>query len=183
MSGHRILLIDADLRRPTQHKLFQLEAHLGLSSVLMGEATLDEAIQHTHVPNLDILVGGPQLPGGMSPAELFDSERMADVLNAIDNYDIVVIDTSPIGAVSDPVILSRLVDGVLMVVYSNQTPRDLVVQSASRLKEMRATLLGAVVNKFDARRAGYGYGYGYGYYYGSYGTYGDEPEDPTRKKT
>ena len=183
MSGHRILLIDADLRRPTQHKLFQLEAHLGLSSVLMGEATLDEAIQHTHVPNLDILVGGPQLPGGMSPAELFDSERMADVLNAIDNYDIVVIDTSPIGAVSDPVILSRLVDGVLMVVYSNQTPRDLVVQSASRLKEMRATLLGAVVNKFDARRAGYGYGYGYGYYYGSYGTYGDEPEDPTRKKS
>lgn len=176
MTGHRILLIDADLRRPTQHKLFQLDATLGLSSVLLGEATLEQAIQRTHVPNLDILVGGPLLRPSQSPAELFDSELMVEFLNSITGYDIVVIDSSPIGAVSDPLILSRLVDGVLMVVFSNQTPRDLVVQTSSKLKEMHANLLGAIVNKFDYRRSGYGYGYGYNYAYG-YGYYGEDQEE------
>lgn len=174
MTGHRILLIDADLRRPTQHKLFQVDATLGLSSVLLGEATLEQAIQRTHVPNLDILVGGPLLRAPQSPAELFDSERMVEVLGMIQGYDIVVIDSSPIGAVSDPLILSRHVDGVLMVVFSNQTPRDLVYQSASRLREMHANLLGAVVNKFDYRRSSYGYGYGYHYAYGYYGEDAEE---------
>lgn len=177
MTGHRILLIDADLRRPTQHKLFQLDATIGLSSVLLGEATLEQAIQRTHVPNLDILVGGPLLKNSQSPAELFDSEGMVEFLNSITGYDVVVIDSSPIGAVSDPLILSRLVDGVLMVVFSNQTPRDLVVQTSSKLKEMHANLLGAIVNKFDYRRSGYGYGYGYNY---AYGYYGEDQEEAAK---
>lgn len=178
MTGHRVLLIDADLRRPTQHKLFQMDASVGLGSVLLGEATIEQAIQHTHVPNLDIMVGGPTLPASVvSPAELFDGDRMTRVLDNLPGYDIVVVDTSPIGAVADPLILSRFVDGVLMVVFASQTPRQLVKQAADRLREMEANILGAVVNKFDVRRAGYGYSYYYNYGYG-YGVYGeDSPED------
>lgn len=181
MTGNRVLLIDADLRRPTQHKLFEIDASVGLSSVLVGEATVSQAIQRTHVPNLDIMPAGPQLPTSVvSPAELFDSDRMTTVLNALQGYDIVVIDTSPLGAVADPLILSRFVDGVLLVVFSHQTPRELVLTAASRLREMKANLLGAVVNKFDARRGGYGYGYGYGYYSYGYGYYGED-RDQERK--
>ena len=176
MTGHRILLIDADLRRPTQHKLFQLHNEVGLSSVLIGDATIEQAVQRTHVPNLDILTGGPQLPTSLvSPAELFDSDRMTSVLNRLTNYDIIVLDSSPVGAVSDPLILSRMVDGVLMVVYAGQTPRDMVLSTHARLKEMNANMLGVIVNRFDHTRSGYGYYYAYG----AYGYYGeDRDEEP-----
>ena len=97
--------------------------------------------------------------------------RTLDALNA--SYDFVIIDSSPIGAVADPLILSRFVDGVLMVIESNKTNRDHVLQCRSRLTEVKANILGAIVNKLDIRRTGYGY-----YYYYDYNsTYGDPPEE------
>ena len=160
MTGSRTLLIDADLRRPTQHKQFDVPNEEGLTDVLTGRITLDQAIKTTPIQNLDLLVAGPHPE---NPAELLGSEQMARLLDSITNYDMVLIDTPPVSAVADPLILSRIVDGIVMVVRSNKTAKKLVLQCRSRLSEMDATVLGAVVNRLDVRREGYGYYYYYDY--------------------
>ncbi len=176
MTGSRVLLIDADLRRPSQHKLFVQGNEVGLSSVLIGDMALGDAIQRTHVPGLDLLASGPRPP---NPAELLGSDTMQRLLDSVQGYDFVMIDSPPIGAVADPLILSRSTHGVLMVVESNKTDRDQVVQSRSRLSEMDANILGAIVNKLDVRRSGYGY-----YYYYDYNSvYYDTDVDHAEKKT
>jgi capsular exopolysaccharide synthesis family protein len=170
MTGSRVLLIDADLRRPTQHKLFGITNERGLSSILVDGAPIESAITPTHVKGLDLMPSGPR---PANPAELLGSSRMTRLLDALTMYDFVIIDSSPIGAVADPLILSRFVDGVMMVVESNKTNRDHVLQCRSRMAEVKANVLGAVVNKLDIRRTGYGY-----YYYYDYNsTYGDPPEE------
>ncbi len=176
MTGSRVLLIDADLRRPSQHKLFQTDNDYGLSNVLAGEAGLVEVVRHTHVPGLDLLTSGPRPP---NPAELLGSEVMQRLLDNIKGYDFVLIDTPPVGAVADPLILSRVAHGVLMVVESNKTDRDQVTQSRSRLAEMNANVLGAIVNKLDIRKSGYGYYYYYDYNSVYHDTEVDQP-DPER---
>lgn len=176
MTGSRVLLIDADLRRPSQHKLFQTDNDYGLSNVLAGEAGLAEVVRHTHVPGLDLLTSGPRPP---NPAELLGSEVMQHLLDTIKGYDFVLIDTPPVGAVADPLILSRVAHGVLMVVESNKTDRDQVTQARSRLAEMNANVLGAIVNKLDIRKSGYGYYYYYDYNSVYHDTEVDQP-DPER---
>ena len=178
MTGSRVLLIDSDLRRPLQHKIFGLDNDRGLSTALLGEAPVTECIQKTNVPGLDVIPSGPHPE---NPAELLGSQAMADLLDSIQGYDVLVIDSSPIGAVADPVIVSRMVDGVVMVIHANNTNRDLVVQTKARLAEMETNILGAVVNRLDVRRDGYGY-----YYYYDYDThYYDEDlkPPPAAKKT
>jgi capsular exopolysaccharide synthesis family protein len=169
MTGSKVLIVDADLRRPTQHKMFGLTNNAGLSSVLLGEASFEESVHRSHVPGLDVLPSGPR---PVNPAELLGSEKMVRFLESIPQYDFVIIDSSPIGAVADPLIMSRFVDGVMMVVESNKTNRDHVLQCRSRMAEVQANIIGAIVNKLDIRRTGYGY-----YYYYDYNsTYGDPPE-------
>jgi capsular exopolysaccharide synthesis family protein len=178
MTGHRVLLIDSDLRRPLQHKIFGIDNDRGLSTALLGEAPVTDCIQKTNVPGLDVLPSGPHPE---NPAELLGSQGMADLLDSIQGYDVLVIDSSPIGAVADPVIVSRMVDGVVMVIHANNTNRDLVVQTKARLAEMHTNILGAVVNRLDVRKDGYGY-----YYYYDYDThYYDEDVKPApeAKKT
>jgi polysaccharide biosynthesis transport protein len=177
MTGHRVLLIDSDLRRPLQHKIFGLDNDRGLSTALLGEAPVTECIQKTNVPGLDVIPSGPHPE---NPAELLGSQGMADLLDSIQGYDVLVIDSSPIGAVADPVIVSRMVDGVVMVIHANNTNRDLVVQTKARLAEMETNILGAVVNKLDVRKDGYGY-----YYYYDYDThyYDEEKLTDEAKKT
>jgi polysaccharide biosynthesis transport protein len=160
MTGTRILIIDADLRRPMQHKQFDVPNVNGLTDVLAGRMTLDEAIQRTPVENLDLLVAGPHPD---NPAELLGSDLMHRLLDNISGYDMVLIDSPPVSAVADPLILSRVVDGIVMVVRTNKTAKKLVVQCRSRLAEMDANVLGAIVNCLDIRREGYGYYYYYDY--------------------
>lgn len=180
MTGSRVLLIDADLRRPSQHKLFQRENEVGLSSVLVGDASLAEAIQRSHVPGLDLMPSGPRPP---NPAELLGSEAMQRLLDSVTGYDFVMVDSPPVGAVADPLILSRFTHGVLMVVESNKTDRDQVVQSRSRLGEMNANILGAIVNKLDVRKSGYGYYYYYDYNSVYYDTEVDEAAARSGRQT
>jgi len=169
MTGTRVLLIDCDLRRPTQHKLFVRANKLGVTDVLEG-MPLDEAVWSTPVPNLDLLVAGPH---PANPAELLGSEKMLKLLDSITGYDMIVIDSPPVSAVADPLILSRMVDGVVMAVRSNQTQKNQVIHCRSRLSEMDANILGAIVNRLDVRRSGYGY-----YYYYDYNSvYYADPED------
>ena len=159
MTGTRVLLIDCDLRRPTQHKLFVRENIHGLTDVLEG-MPLKDAVWDTPVPNLDLIVAGPH---PANPAELLGSEKMIALLDSITGYDMIVLDSPPVSAVADPLILSRMVDGVVMTVRSNQTQKNQVIHCSSRLHEMEANILGAIVNRLDVRRSGYGYYYYYDY--------------------
>jgi succinoglycan biosynthesis transport protein ExoP len=175
MTGSRVLLIDADLRRPNIHRLFDVDNDAGLSDVLTGNLTLDQVIRPTHVPGLDIIVAGPIPP---NPAELLGNDRMMNIKSMIRGYDIVLIDTPPVTIVADPLVLTPLADGLLLVVESNRTSKSLVTQAVSRLEEMGTRILGAVVNKLDVQRTGYGYNY----YYADYGYYSEEEyEEQTRK--
>lgn len=175
MTGSRVLLIDADLRRPNIHRLFDVPNDAGLSDVLTGHLTLEQVIRPTHVPGLDIVVAGPIPP---NPAELLGSDRMKNIKSQIRGYDVVLIDTPPVTIVADPLVLTPLADGLLLVVESNRTSKSLVTQAVSRLEEMSTRILGAVVNKLDVQRTGYGYNY----YYADYGYYSEEEyEEQTRK--
>lgn len=175
MTGSRVLLIDADLRRPNIHRLFDVPNDVGLSNVLTGEMTLEQVIRPSHVPDLDIIVAGPIPP---NPAELLGSDRMKNIKSQIRGYDVVLIDTPPVTIVADPLVLTPLADGLLLVVESNRTSKSLVTQAVSRLEEMSTRILGAVVNKLDVQRTGYGYNY----YYADYGYYSEEEyEEQTRK--
>lgn len=164
MAGQRVLLIDADLRRPSVHRLFDLPDDFGTVDILTGERTLEEVIQPSHVPNLDIVVAGPTPD---NPNELLGNGVLRRIKQLAADYDVIVIDSPPATAVSDPMVLSPMVDGVVLVVEANQTRRPVVQQAINRLRNVNANLLGGVVNKFDSSRSGYGYYY----YYADYGYY------------
>ena len=167
MSGQKVLLIDADLRRPSVHRLFELSDEYGMSDVLLGERSISSVVQHSHVPNLDIVVAGPT---PANPNELLGNSIMKNIRNIVGDYDVVIIDSPPVNAVSDPMVLSPLVDGVVLVVEANETKRPVVRQAITRLQNVNSNVLGGVVNKFDSKRSGYGYYY----YYVDYGYYAED---------
>lgn len=167
MSGQKVLLIDADLRRPSVHRLFELSDEYGMSDVLLGERSISSVVQHSHVPNLDIVVAGPTPE---NPNELLGNAIMKNIRNIVGDYDVVIIDSPPVNAVSDPMVLSPLVDGVVLVVEANETKRPVVRQAITRLQNVNSNVLGGVVNKFDSKRSGYGYYY----YYVDYGYYAED---------
>ena len=175
MTGSRVLLVDADLRRPALHKRFDLDNDMGLCNLFGEDTTLEQVIQHTHIEGLDVLVAGPPPP---NPGELLGSGRMKELVKSMRNYDFILIDSPPVNVVADPLVLSSVADGVMLVVEANRTSRNVVVQAESRLSEMKAKVLGAVVNKLNIRAAGYGY-----YYYDTYGYYYTEAEQirPTNR--
>jgi len=164
MSDSRVLLIDADLRRPSLHKRFGLTNDIGLSAVFQDEATVEQVVQRTHIEGLDVITAGPPPP---NPGELLGSGEMQRALGHVRGYDFIIIDSPPVNVVADPLVLSAYVDGVLVVVEANRTSRNMVRQAGARLREMDAPVLGAVVNKLNMQTAGYGYNYydTYGYYY------------------
>lgn len=167
-SGKKIVLLDADFRKPRVHKIFRLEQpEVGLASVVNGDATLQEAIHTCEVPGLHLMPCGPR---PANPSELLTSPRFSEVIEELRKlYDIVMVDTPPILAVSDPSIVAPRVDGVLMVMRVTRNGRPAAEQAAEILGTLGAKVLGVVINGYDPREAGkYGYGYGYGYKY-SYG--------------
>ncbi len=170
MAGQKVLLIDADLRRPSIHRLFDLSDDFGTVDILTGEKTLEEVAQPSHVPNLDIVVAGPTPD---NPNEMLGNGVLNRVKEIAHEYDVIVIDSPPATAVSDPMVLSPMVDGVVLVVEANQTSRPIVQQAINRLRNVNANLLGGVVNKFDSKRSGYGYYY----YYADYGYYAEDDVD------
>ena len=168
MSGSKVILIDADLRRPSIHRLFEISDEFGLSEVLLEQKQLNAVIQPSHIHNLDVISAGP-IP--QNPSELLSNEIMTAVPKKLqEEYDIVIIDSPPATAVADPMILSPLADGVVLVVEANQTKKPIVMQAILRLRQVKAKLIGGIVNKLDIRKSGYGYYY----YYNDYGYYADE---------
>jgi capsular exopolysaccharide synthesis family protein len=165
-AGARVLIIDADMRKPRIHKSFGLAADKGISTVIMGEATLEALIVHSDVPNLDVLPCGPIPP---NPAELLHTERFRDILaECRRNYDKVILDAPPTAPVTDPAIMGSLTDGVLLVLRSGHTTRDSAAYARRHLNDAGAKILGLVVNQTDRKGGRYGYGYSYYAPYGGY---------------
>jgi polysaccharide biosynthesis transport protein len=156
--GSSVLLIDADLRRPTVHRAVRVDKNRGLSTYLSSRARLDEVIQHSRIPNLDVIACGPIPP---NPAELVASERMRQLLTlAAEGYEHVIIDSPPLTSVTDPVILSTMVDGVILVVQAGRSTRDIVRRARLELQNVGAKVFGVVLNNFDMKREGYTSDYG-----------------------
>jgi len=166
-AGSRVLLVDTDMRRPRLHRSFGVPNEVGASSFIVGEAALDDAIKRTEVPNLDVLPCGPTPP---NPAELLHTDRFAKLLDDCKaRYDLVILDSPPTSAVTDPAIIGNKADGVVLVVRGGYTTRDAGSYARRQLADAKARLLGAVVNQVDLTGRGYGTYY---YYYRSYARYG-----------
>ncbi len=168
LSGKRVILLDADLRRPVQHKLFGLSNNAGVTSALLGYFdSLEQLLRPTPVQNLRILTSGPLPP---NPAELVGSKRMRSLLAQLqDHADIVVLDSPPVTVVSDTTIMASYMEGVLLVAKPGQTRADDLRRSISALEQVEAQLLGVLLNEVPLKNSGYYYDYGYKYGY-SYAT-------------
>lgn len=155
--GLQVLLVDADLRRPTIHQTFAISNQRGVSSWLSGQLTdVNEAIY----PVLDHLFVMPSGPKPPNPAELLASDRMTEFLTvATRKLDLVIVDAPPILPVTDARILAGQVDGTVLVVRQNFVEKVAVRQAVSALKNARAQLLGTILNDVDIKTHGYGYGY------------------------
>jgi capsular exopolysaccharide synthesis family protein len=164
-SGKQVLLVDADMRRPTQHKIFAKSRDAGLSTVVRGEAELADAIQQTPVANLSLMTSGPRSD---NPSELLTSPQFAELLEVLrDRYDFVIIDTPPLGSVSDPSAVAPRADGVLLTIRIRKNARTSAAQACGKLRELGAKVIGVVVNGVGSRHSlGYGYGYDYSYGHG-----------------
>jgi polysaccharide biosynthesis transport protein len=169
--GVRVLLIDADLRRPSIHKTLGMGPHSGLSNVLTGSTSLEHAITRTAIlPNLFVLPAGTPPP---NPAELLASSNMRDVLNELrEQYDHIVIDTPPSLSVTDAVVLSPRADAVILVIRSGQTTKQALRRSRDTLLQVNAKLVGVLLNAVDLTSPDYYYYYEYRGKYASY--YRDE---------
>ena len=156
--GKKVLLVDADLRKPTMHYTFRLDNLRGLSNVLVGENTIDEAINQTDVESLDVMTCGPIPP---NPSELLASKKMETFLKeALFNYDMVIFDTPPVLAVTDAQILADIVDGSILVVRSGNTEIEPAQRAKEALAPAKAKLLGVVLNGREKKASNYYYYYG-----------------------
>ena len=164
--GAKVLIIDSDLRKPGIAKSLGLQAAKGLSGVITGAHSVDEALVFVEPPvNLWVLTSGPHPP---NPAELLSSPAMEDLLKDLKSrFDYLVLDSPPLLAVTDATVLSAMVDGVVLVVESGATPRNAVLRAFRMLHDAGGRVLGTVINKLDLRHDGY-YGYSYHRYYGAY---------------
>lgn len=168
-TGARVLLIDLDLRKPRLHRVFGTGSERGITTTLLGEP-IEDAVFETQIPNLSLMPAGPLPP---NPAELLMSEKLKNLLAELGKrYDRVVIDSPPINPVTDAVVLAKLVDGTVMVCRSEQTTLDDMRSARRTLADVKAHVLGAVLNGVDFTRFEYRYSYYYGHY-GRYGTYGE----------
>ncbi len=164
--GASVLLIDSDLRRPAVHKTFKLQNTKGLSSYLSGSAKVEDLMTKLPITNLSVLTSGPIPP---NPAELISSERMKEMLRSLcETYDHIIIDSPPLISVTDPVILSTMVDGAILVVQAGRSTRDMVRRARQELGGVGAKIFGVVLNNVDVKREGYDEYY-HQRYYSSYG--------------
>jgi capsular exopolysaccharide synthesis family protein len=165
-AGERVVLVSCDLRRPRIAKFFGLDEHMGLTSVLLGQRTLEEAL--LPVPDVDRLSLLPSGPVPPNPAELLNSARVREIFTRLrDQYDLVLIDSPPVLPVTDAAILSQYADATLMLAAAGQTRRSDLHRAVEKLDQVGATILGTVLNKVTRHTGSY---YGYSYTYKAYQT-------------
>lgn len=166
-SGNRVLLVDADMRRPRIHRIFGASNQVGLSSLILGEGTLAGTVKPTGIDNMWLLPCGPIPP---NPAELLHTAAFHRLLGEMaGSFDRVIIDSPPVGVVADAVVMATQVDGTLVVLKAGKTDRDVARHAVKQLADVKAPVFGAVLNDLDLDDQKYGqyaYYYRYGYYYG-----------------
>lgn len=164
--GQRVLLVDADLRKPTVHRTFGLDNRAGLTTlVTTPEMDMSDCIELVGGTNVYALTSGPIPP---NPAELLGSQRMEAIMEELEKaFDIIIYDMPPVVSVTDAQILASKVDGVVVVVRQGVAHKEAVVHAKELLDKVQANVLGVVFNGVDPKKdrsySYYGYGYGYGY--------------------
>lgn len=169
-AGQRSLIIDADFRKPMQHKIFKIDQRFGLSGVLGDRDRLEQAIQPTTINGLDILPSGAM---AANPSEMLSSKEFADILDTVSQkYDRILIDSPPVLHVTDACILGAICDGTVLVLNAEKSTRKFAEHSCDNLFSVGTNVLGVVVNDVSVEKNGYGYfniykNYPYPYRYGS----------------
>ena len=162
MAEKKTVILNLDMRKPTLHEKFGLQNTKGMSTLLSGRTALGEAIQYTEYENLDIITSGPVPP---NPSELIQSEVMEKVLEKLrDIYDVIILDTPPIGLVTDARTLMHFADTSIYVLRADYSKKGFL-RSIEKLSREEIRGLGILLNDVKMSRNGYGYGYSYGYGY------------------
>jgi capsular exopolysaccharide synthesis family protein len=166
--GKKVIVVSCDLRKPLLHRFFGLENETGMSSILVGDTNPSEAIQRPKIPNLRVLTSGPTPP---NPAELLGSARFDELLKLLrDSVDFVIVDTAPILAVTDALVIAAKTDGVLIVADAETTTRGAAAQTRQQLEQVGANIVGGILNNIRRSRATY------------YPNYYHEPDPYRRRK-
>lgn len=159
-SGKRTVLIDADMRRPTMHYTFEMTNQRGLSTAIVNDVPVENIVRETEIENLDLVTSGPIPP---NPSELLSSKKMAHLLKTFSmHYDMVIIDSPPLLAVTDAQVLSKITDGTVLVTNVADNNRERLQDAKNLLEKADANILGTVMNnkKMDTKKDDYYYYYG-----------------------
>lgn len=160
LEGKRVLIIDADLRNPSIHRMFNISNNHGLTDILTNQKSVEACVQMTEVKNLQILTTGKMPP---NPAEMLESKRMREFIEVLkDYYDYIFIDAPPIGIITDAGILANYCDGTIIVVGAGDTEIEAAKITKERLEKVKANIMGVILNKYIGEGSHYGY---YNYYY------------------
>lgn len=161
-ASFKTIIIDADLRKPRLHNVFNQKRYPGFTDYFFGQASFEEVVRKSEVPNLDFITAGTIPP---NPSEILSSTQMEAFLEKLKGlYDYVIVDSPPVIAVTDSEIISSLVDGTILVVSANNTEMELMEKAVSLLSHERSSFIGVILNNFTYR-SGYGSYYKYYYYY------------------
>ncbi|UPQ79300.1 polysaccharide biosynthesis tyrosine autokinase [Flavobacterium azooxidireducens] len=187
LSEKKTIIVGLDLRKPKIFDDFKIKNDIGVVNHLIGQKSLDEVIQNTHIPFLDVITSGPIPP---NPSELLIGETMDKFISDLkERYDYIILDTPPVGLVADAIELAVYADLTLYIVRQNYTKKEMINLLNNRIQREELKNVSIVFNGFENRAKygtgygqGYGYGYGYGYVYGNYSNGYGEEEKPTSLK-
>ena len=162
-TGKRVLLLDADLRKPRLHRIFKLKNQNGLTNYLTGTGDVKELVKVTVVPDLYLINSGPLPP---NPAELLGSDKMAGFVGELKAaFDYILVDTPPVLAVTDALVLGRLVDGLILVAWGGKTSREALKRAVEKLRQTGTKTPGVIINRLDVKAHDYYYRHHYYYDY------------------
>jgi capsular exopolysaccharide synthesis family protein len=154
-AGPRVLLVDADMRRPKMHEMFKVPQEPGLSNVLVGNSKASDSVRKSEVTNMWLLTAGRTPP---NPAELIGSQRCRDFVTSLNqHFDWIIVDSPPVMPVTDAALLAHQASGVVFVVGSEMTSRQAAARAVEHLDQAKANFVGAVLNRVDLQRNGYYY--------------------------
>ncbi|WP_337103079.1 CpsD/CapB family tyrosine-protein kinase [Paenibacillus sp. YIM B09110] len=150
-ANKRVLVIDTDLRKPTQHHIFAISNHKGLTSALLQRLEPKDVIQHTSTDNLSVIAAGPAPP---NPSEVLSSESMGVLLGKLrQTYDVIIIDTPSIMSVTDTQIVATQSDGVVLVIDSGKVKKEVALKAKASLEHVQANLIGVVLNNINRKQS------------------------------
>lgn len=162
--GSKVLLIDADLRKPRIHRIFHMDNTQGLTNLLSAHTDYNDYIRSTRINNLEVLLCGAIPP---NPSELLMSNAMKQFIEKVkEDYDIVLLDAPPAISVTDSAVISTYIDGTILVAASGEVDRETLIRAKDVLTKVKANIIGVVLNKIDTRVSGRYHYYDYYYYYG-----------------